>query len=54
MLLDDGNELPEKEIVPIEIDDFLPHPRGKSEVQDFDLLAHLTLEEPKDPDAESD
>lgn len=38
----------------MEIEDFLPHPRGKSEVQDFDLLAHLVLEEPKDPDAEDE
>lgn len=52
--MDDSDALPDSEIVPVEIEDFLPHPRGKSQVQDFDLLAHLTIIEPKDPDAESE
>lgn len=54
VILDDNDDLPDSEIVPVEIEDFLPHPRGKSQVQDFDLLAHLTIIEPKDPDAESE
>ena len=52
--LDDSDDLPEKEIVPVEIEDFMPHPRGTSQTEDFDLLAHLTIEEPKDADADED
>ena len=43
--LDDSNELPEDEIKDEPIDEFMLPPRGKSEPQDFDLLAHLEVKE---------
>ena len=48
--LDDTRELPPNEIIEIKIDDFVPPPRGKSVDEDFDLLAHIEKEEPKDDD----
>ena len=33
------------------IDDFVLPPRGKSVDEEFDLLAHIEKEEPKDPNA---
>jgi len=47
-------EIPPEEIKQVEIEDFILPPRGKSVVEDFDLLAHLELEEPKGEDEESD
>ena len=46
--LDDTRELPANEIVEVKIDDFVPPPRGKSVDEDFDLLAHIEKEEPKE------
>jgi len=43
--LKDDVALPEDEIKDEPIDDFLPPPRGKSQPEDFDLLAHLELKE---------
>ena len=48
--LDDHREIPENEIVEVKIDDFVPPPRGKSEEHDFDLLAHIEMEEEKEED----
>lgn len=45
IILDDSAPLPDSEIKDEPIDDFLPPPRGKSEPQDFDLLAHLEVKE---------
>lgn len=42
--LDDADEITGDQIVDVEIDDFQPHPRGKSKIEDFDMLAHLTLD----------
>ena len=50
--LDDHKELPESEIVQLEIDDFMPPPRGKSRDEDFDLIAHIDILEPKEDEAE--
>lgn len=40
----------------VEIPDFVLPPRGTSKLEDFDLLAHLELEEPNEDeeDAEAD
>ena len=41
----------------MQIDDFVLPPRGTSKTEDFDLLAHLELEDPKiegEEDEESD
>lgn len=59
IILDDSAALPADEIKDEPIDDFLPPPRGKSEAQDFDLLAHLevrdlTLEEEAEEEPEAD
>lgn len=45
IILDDSAALPADEIKDEPIDDFLPPPRGKSQVQDFDLLAHLEIKQ---------
>ena len=49
--LNDNKELPAHEIVEVKIDDFVLPPRGTSVEEDFDLLAHIEKEEPKDPNA---
>jgi len=46
--LSDEEGLPEHEIQEVEIEDFVLPPRGTSKLEDFDLLAHLKLEEPKE------
>ena len=63
--LDDKKEIPEDEIIEVQIGEFAPPPRGKSEDKDFDLLAHIEIlpekgegeedaeELSEDPDAES-
>ena len=40
--------IPAEEIQEEQIDDFIPQPKGQSKVEDFDLLAHLQLEEEKE------
>ena len=49
--LNDSKELPEEEVVLKRIDDFVLPPRGTSVDEEFDLLAHIEKEEPKDPNA---
>jgi hypothetical protein len=44
LTLNDKNDIPEDEVVPVEIDDFNLPPRGTSKEDDFDVLAHLELE----------
>jgi hypothetical protein len=39
--LNDEKEIPASEIVEVDIGEFCPPPRGKSEEKDFDLLAHI-------------
>jgi len=41
IILDDSQALPDEAIVDEPIDEFMVPPRGKSVVEDFDLLAHL-------------
>ena len=41
--LDDTKELPPNEIIEVDIDDFMPPPRGKSKEEDFDLLSHIEI-----------
>jgi len=50
----DDVEIPEADIVLVEIDEFILPPRGKSKCPDFDPLAHLELEEPRDEDDSDD
>ena len=52
--LNDTKELPAHEIVEVKINDFVLPPRGTSVEEDFDLLAHIEKEEPKDPDAQDE
>ena len=52
--LSDDVVIPASEIQKIEIDDFILPPRGKSVVSDFDLLAHLEIEEPVDEEEEEE
>jgi len=52
--LDDSRELPPTEIKDIVIDDFVLPPRGTSVTEDFDLLAHIELEELKEDDEEAE
>jgi hypothetical protein len=54
IILDDSAALPADEIKDEPIDDFLPPPRGKSEPQDFDLLAHLEVKEIVEGEDEED
>lgn len=53
MQLNDQNTVPASDIVEVKIDDFLPHPRGKSQTEDYDLLAHVEVKEPS-PEDEDD
>ena len=46
--------IPDDEILEEQIDDFVLKPKGTSETQDFDLLAHLTLMEEKEPGEEDE
>lgn len=34
--------------MPVELDEFLVHPRGDSKVEDFDLLSHIEVEPEKE------
>jgi hypothetical protein len=52
--LDDSRELPSEEIKDIQIEDFVLPPRGTSQVEDFDLLAHIEIEEVKEEEEEED
>jgi hypothetical protein len=52
--LDDSNPITKDMIEDIEIDDFKPPPHGESETQDFDLLAHLEVEQEAEGDDEED
>jgi len=47
-------EIPEYEIQQEQIEEFIPPPRGKSQIEDFDPLVHLELEPERDPDEEED
>ena len=49
----DDVEIPEADVVLVEIPEFILPPRGKSQIPDFDPLAHLELEDPAE-DEESD
>ena len=46
--------MPASDIVEVKIDDFLPHPRGKSQVEDYDLLAHVEVKEAGEEEEEDD
>lgn len=52
--LKDDIALPADEIKDEPIDDFLPPPRGKSQPEDFDLLAHLELKEEQEEGEEEE
>lgn len=52
--LQDDVEIPADEISLVQIDDFVLPPRGTSKVEDFDLLAHLELEVPKEEGEEEE
>ena len=53
-MLQDEIEIPKEEIKMVEIDDFALPPRGKSVMEDFDLLAHLEIEAPNEEDGEEE
>jgi hypothetical protein len=44
--LNDEEPIPADEIHEVQIDEFIEPPKGTSVIEDFDLLAHLRLEEP--------
>ena len=46
--------MPSEEIKDIQIEDFVLPPRGTSQVEDFDLLAHIEIEEVKEEEEEED
>ena len=50
----DDVEIPESDIVLVEIAEFIVPPRGKSTTPDFDPLAHLELEEPHEDEGSDD
>jgi len=52
--LNAAEDIPETEIVPVEIDEFLTPPRGDSKVEDFDLLAHVEVEPEKEEGEEDE
>jgi hypothetical protein len=52
--IEDSKEIEAKEIIPVEIDEFILPPRGTSVMQDFDLLTHIQLEPEKDPNEEEE
>ena len=52
--LADEVEIPANEIKEEQVDEYVPPPRGKSEIKDFDPLVHLELEPEKDPNEEED
>jgi len=39
--IEDSKAIAEKEIIPVEIEEFILPPRGTSEIKDFDLLTHV-------------
>lgn len=46
--LNDEEEIPASEIHSVQINEFVEPPKGESVIEDFDLLAHLRLEEAKE------
>jgi len=50
----DDVEIPSEEIKDIEIPDFILPPRGQSVAEEFDLLAHLEIDEPVEGEDEEE
>jgi len=51
--LNDSKNVDESEIKEVPINDFILPPRGDSQVQDFDLLAHIEDEIIKEDDSDA-